>query len=306
MTYFTRDDGVKIQIVDGFRERILGYRRALSPREAWSAADYAEAIRKKRKRFRRLVRQARALGFELKGQRVLDVGCGDASTCVLFAQNGATVDGIDLQPLLLNEDEKGGRARGFVAQLLELPGPEQLPAALNQLPIRVQRMDATAMRFADATFDFVMSRSAMEHVRPLEKTLSEIVRITRPGGLIYLSIDPFYWVRGCHKRGVVDIPWAHARLTSPEFHRFVSETEGEAVARKRVERWETLNRLTLAQWRERIAAIGCAVLEWTEDFSAVGETILHEHPDVSSTLLPGVSERDLLHERIKVWLRRTP
>jgi hypothetical protein len=31
---------------------------------------------------------------------------------------------------------------------------------------------------------------------------------------------------------------------------------------------------------------------------------LRQHPDVLSTLLAEVTERDLLHERIRVWLRR--
>jgi ubiquinone/menaquinone biosynthesis C-methylase UbiE len=179
-----------------------------------------------------------------------------------------------------------------------------LDEALQQLPLELQVMDATQMTFADGTFDFAMSRSAMEHVRPLEKALSEIVRVSKPGGLIYLCVDPFYWVRGCHKRGVVDIPWAHARLTLAEFHRFVSESEGAEAANKRSERIETLNRLTLDEWKSAIATTGCAILEWTEDFSSFGEGLLAENPDLPATLLPGVTQCDLLHERIKVWLRR--
>ena len=44
--------------------------------------------------------------------------------------------------------------------------------------------------------------------------------------MIYHSIDPFYWLKGCHKEGMVDIPWAHARLTPAEYRRFVCEREG--------------------------------------------------------------------------------
>ena len=304
MTHFTRDDGTNIGIVSGFRERMLAYRAPVTPRQGWGEEDYAQAAEKKRKRFQRIAAKARAFGFEPKKRRVLDVGCGDASNCLLFAGDGARVTGIDLQPSLLGNSEKDERARRFAAHLIGAPSAQEFEASLRQLPLQLERMDATQMTFADGTFDFVMSRSAMEHVRPLEKTLSEIVRVTRPGGLIYLSIDPFYWIRGCHKRGIVDIPWAHARLTLGEFRRFVTETEGEEVAAKRVERWETLNRLTLAEWKASVATTGCAILEWTEDFSEIGQTVLRENSDVSATLQPEVSERDLLHERIKVWLRR--
>ncbi|HEY2953351.1 MAG TPA: class I SAM-dependent methyltransferase [Verrucomicrobiae bacterium] len=304
MKFFTRDDGALVRVVEGFRERVLSYRAAVTPREEWRDADYAAAAAKKRRRFRRLADKARTFGFDPENRRVLDAGCGDGSNALLFASHGARVNGIDLHPLLLGKEVKDERARCFAAHLMGKPDSEALHQALQQLPLELQVMDATQMTFADDTFDFVMSRSAMEHVRPLAKALHEIVRVSKPGGLIYLSVDPFYWVRGCHKRGVVDIPWAHARLTLAEFHRFVRETEGVEAATKRCERIETLNRLTLGEWKSAIETTGCAILEWAEDFSSFGEGLLAEIPDVPATLLPGVTQRDLLHERIRVWLRR--
>lgn len=305
MNFFTRDDGVQIQMVPGFRERALSYRAAVSPRAGWADADYAGAAAKKRKRFQRLADQARAFGFDPRGRTTLDVGCGDGSNCLLLAEAGAKAAlGIDLEPALLAPAEKGERTRRLAAHLIGSGTEGDLAAHLARLPMRLETMDAARMSFADGAFDFVMSRSAMEHVRPVDRTLREIARVTRPGGLIYLSIDPFFWLRGCHKRGVVDIPWAHARLTLDEYRRFVSDTEGATPAARRHERLESLNRLTLAQWRAQIDATGCTVLEWREDVSTLGETVLREHPDVTATLLPGVTARDLLRERIKVWLRR--
>jgi hypothetical protein len=122
--------------------------------------------------------------------------------------------------------------------------------------------------------------------------------------LIYLSIDPFFWLRGCHKRGVVDIPFAHARLTLTEYRRFVRESEGDRTAAKRCRRLETLNGLTLSQWRQMIEAQPWDILDWNEERSRIGEQVLEQHPLIPETLLPGVSEQDLLCERIKVWLKR--
>jgi SAM-dependent methyltransferase len=304
MKFFERDDGTPIEIIPGFRERTLNYRRAISPRAEWSDTQYAEAAVKKRKRFQRIADKAKTFLPSLTGISVLDVGCGDASNCVLFAEAGAAcVTGIDLDVALFAQTDKGERARRLVSGLLNVP-QNTLEAALAERNVSLQRMDATRMSFADASFDVVMSRSAMEHVRPAEEALREIARVTRPGGLIYLSIDPFYWLRGCHKRGVVDIPWAHARLTLSEFSRFVSSSEGEAKAVQRTERLETLNRFTAAQWEERIRALNWTVLVWQEDPSPAGETALQSHPQVLSTLLPGVTERDLRCERIRVWIRR--
>jgi ubiquinone/menaquinone biosynthesis C-methylase UbiE len=305
MKFFQRDDGTKIQVVPGFRERTLAYRRAVSPREHWTEEDYAAATAKKRKRFQRILEKAASFGFELSGRSVLDVGCGDGSNCLLFGVSGAGhVHGIDLSLPLFAETEKGERARRVASKLIAARSAEELSREIVRLGVVFENMDATRMSFVDGSFDFVMSRSAMEHVRPVEAALREIVRVTKPGGLICLSIDPFYWLRGCHKRGVVDIPWAHARLTLPEYSRFVSLYEDDARAAQRHERLETLNRLTLADWRASIEAVACEVLEWTEDLSEMGQEELKQHSEVASTLLPGVTQRDLLRERIRVWLRR--
>jgi SAM-dependent methyltransferase len=316
MNTFTRDDGTGIRIVPGFRDHVLAYRSAVTPRDDWNDKDYCAAAAKKRKRFERILRSARARGLDLERARVLDVGCGDGSNGLLFAKEGAaSVEGIDLKPPELLPTAAHQRTRRLAATLLKLNGHADLDDAVAAMKVSFSQMDATAMTFPDSAFDFVMSRSAMEHVRPVEKMLSEMARVTRPGGLIYLSIDPFFWLRGCHKRGVVDIPWAHARLTLAEFRRFVAQTESDEVAAKRLERLETLNRFTLAEWKARVESTGCEVLycsadlsalgEKTESFSLLGERVLQEHPDVRVTLLPGVTEGDLLHERIKVWLRRT-
>jgi SAM-dependent methyltransferase len=177
---------------------------------------------------------------------------------------------------------------------------------LGKLPVQFLTMDATQMSFADGEFDLLMSRSAMEHVQPIEKVLSEMVRVVRPGGLIYLGVDPFYWVRGCHKRGVVDMPWAHARLDLDDFTRFVQQHEGEEIAVKRRWRLDTLNRYPVAKWRSLIESMDCEILDWNERESGLGEEVLAEYPEVLETLLPGTSQRDLLCERIEVWLRRRP
>ena len=120
---------------------------------------------------------------------------------------------------------------------------------------------------------------------------------------MYHIIDPYFWFRGCHKRGTVDIPWAHARLSPEEFRRFVTESEGEAKAIKRCAKLKSLNQLTLRQWQETFEAGPFQILEWTENALPFAQNLLEEHREVEDSLLPGVERRDLLHSRIKVWLR---
>lgn len=305
-TTFTRDDGREIRVVPGFRERALGYRHAVTPKPGWSREDYAAAAAKKLRRFERLLAAVKRWRPDLAGARVLDVGCGDAANCLLMAtQPVREVVGIDLYLPLLDASERSAPARRLADALAREAGvPGGAPEALSRLPLRLEAMDAGRMSFADATFDLLISRSAMEHLSPIERALDEMARVVRPGGLVHHSIDPFYWLRGCHKRGVVDIPWAHARLTDAEYRRFVAAREGVTRAAERSGRIETLNRLTLAQWRELIEAGPFEVLAWELEPSAFAREVLDEHPDVTETLLPGVTPADLVCGRINAWLRR--
>jgi SAM-dependent methyltransferase len=296
---FTRGDGRALRVVEGFRDRVLSYRAAVTPKPDWSEADYEAAAEKKRHRLRRLSQSFRRLASLPDGARILDVGCGDGANCVLLGQERwvRLAAGIDLQLPARGADERGEQTRRLVRRLGR-------PAGGGEPGVCLLKMDGTRMAFASESFDAVMSRSAMEHIKPVGLVLAEMVRVVRRGGLIYLGIDPFFWVRGCHKRGVVDLPWAHARLTLDDYQRLVTELQGEEAAAKRRRRLETLNRFTVGAWRETVSALPCDVLDWKERTSALGQRLLEQFPEVEETLLPGVDTTDLLTERIEVWLRK--
>ncbi|MCI0747466.1 MAG: methyltransferase domain-containing protein [Verrucomicrobia subdivision 3 bacterium] len=297
MKTFRRSDGAHLQVVEGFRNRILSYRDSVSPRAAWQAEDYRAAADKKRRRFNRLISQIRQWVPSFDQKRVLDIGCGDGTNTLLFGREPVRAAiGIDLFLPLFSRDPVHSRTRAFIKELLHgAPMPESS---------RFLIMDATQLSFCDAAFDLVVSRSAMEHIKPIERALAEICRVAEPGALIYLGIDPFYWVRGCHKRGVTDIPFAHARLSLDDYERFVTEHEGPDIATRRRRRLETLNRLTVGQWRDAISELPCNLLLWSEKQSDIGGNVLSEFPEIAATLLPGTSTADLMCERIEVWLRR--
>jgi ubiquinone/menaquinone biosynthesis C-methylase UbiE len=298
---FIRDDGSRLEVIEGFRRSVLGSRQPTSPRADWTEAVYAAAATRKRRRAAKLLESFRHWSGSLDGVALLDVGCGDGSNCLVLGQQPARMlVGVDLDLPMFSNSARGEQTRSLAARIV------QAPMSRSDGRLRFAQMNATLLGFTDGAFDALMSRSAMEHIRPIDVALREMVRVVRDGGLIHLSIDPYYWVRGCHKRGIVDIPWAHARLTLAEYSRFVVSREGEEVATERCRRLETLNRFTVTEWRLLIDQMGCEVLEWRESHSALGEHLLARYPEVLETLLPGVTLGDLLCERIKVWLRKAP
>lgn len=303
---FVRADGRSVRIVPGFRDRVLSYRESVSPRPGWTPDEYARAAAKKLDRARRLV-AAVERRHGLDRSAVLDVGCGDGINCLVMAYLArARVVGADLQLPLFDRREAGGGAgpRRLAEDVMALlDGGVRLAEALEQLPVHFTRADATTLPFPDEKFDVLLSRSALEHIVPVDRALAEMARVVRPHGVIHHAVDPYYWLRGCHKRGVVDIPWAHARLSLEDFARFVTTHEGAAVAMKRVRRLQTLNRLTLAQWRAAIETGPFDILEWTEEPSPFAVQLLLEYPEVVDTLADGVEPRDLVNGRLEFWLQ---
>jgi SAM-dependent methyltransferase len=105
----------------------------------------------------------------VKGQKVLDLGCGDGTTAIPEAQLGADVLGADIASNLVAAGNKRAQALG-----------------LNN--IRFQEGDACDLHpLGDDTFDLVVTVfGAMFAPKPFE-VAKEMVRVTRPGGRIVMG-----------------------------------------------------------------------------------------------------------------------
>lgn len=65
--------------------------------------------------------------------------------------------------------------------------------------IKFKKFDVTKkFPFKDNSFDFIFCCSLIEHIKNPEKMLSEIKRILKPNGYLYLSFPPFYSLVGGH------------------------------------------------------------------------------------------------------------
>lgn len=95
------------------------------------------------------------------GARVLDAGCGPGSW-----------------PYALRDDLD---VTGFDIKFP--PGPPPLSAR-----VRVFRGDLARLPLRAAQFDLTVCHYVLEHVTGLEPCCDELVRVTRPGGQLYLSV----------------------------------------------------------------------------------------------------------------------
>ncbi|MHB0979074.1 MAG: class I SAM-dependent methyltransferase [Thermoleophilia bacterium] len=76
------------------------------------------------------------------------------------------------------------------------PTPEMLARVPAHPALTVRLGVAEAAPFPDGSFDAVLVSDAFHHFRDLDRSVAEMVRVTRPGGgLLILEIDPSGWRR---------------------------------------------------------------------------------------------------------------
>ena len=106
------------------------------------------------------------------GERLLDAGCGEGRHCFGCVERGARVVGLDLDREPLRLASKALRKR---AAELDSMG-EMLQGNTFQLPFR------------DETFDKVICSEVMEHVHDYRAAARELARVTKPGGMVAVTI----------------------------------------------------------------------------------------------------------------------
>lgn len=114
----------------------------------------------------------------LDGAQLLDIGAGPAQFAEVFRERGAHYIAIDYDVTVASVADGG------------------VVADAHQLPI------------PDGTIDIVFSSNLIEHVQDPTVVADEMVRVTRPGGLVFLSYtnwlspwggheaSPWHWISG--------------------------------------------------------------------------------------------------------------
>ncbi|HEX8141806.1 MAG TPA: class I SAM-dependent methyltransferase [Pyrinomonadaceae bacterium] len=124
---------------------------------------------------------------DVAGKDVLEVGCGMGTHAAMLAKAGARLTAIDLTQQAVQTTR-----RRF--ELFNLQG-------------RIENGDAEQLRFTDDAFDMVWSWGVIHHSNSMEKCLSEITRVLRPGGrlclMVYYRPSLVYYLHNGLIRGVL-------------------------------------------------------------------------------------------------------
>jgi SAM-dependent methyltransferase len=198
---------------------------------------------------------ASLLGRPVVGLKILEIGPGQQLVQLAYFARCNDVVGIDQDVVLQRLDLAGclrmARKNGWIRACKTVTRKVALvdrrikrEAALqmgvrSMAQLQVLQMDATDLQFPDDHFDVVTSRAVFEHLPDPEAVVSEVRRVLKPGGVMFLNLHLFTSDSGCHDTRILagergELPfWAHLR---PEHKQAVRANS-------------YLNRLRLSDWR---------------------------------------------------------
>lgn len=111
---------------------------------------------------------------DVRGQRILELGCGGGQCSIAFARQGAVAMGIDLSEEQL----------AYAGRL----------AAEERVDVVFVQGDASDLSCCEGgAFDIVFSSYALHYVADIERCLSEVSRVLVPGGRLVFSLDHPFW-----------------------------------------------------------------------------------------------------------------
>jgi ubiquinone/menaquinone biosynthesis C-methylase UbiE len=160
--------------------------------------------------FKGLMGLLRALDMPAEGfQLGLDVGGGFGSAAPFLQTICQRVYVADIV------DYNGYEEGRLVRLLIERYQRNQLP--FDATRVEFHHVDAQQLVYRDALFDLVYSINAMEHIPNPELAWREIVRVTRPGGVVALQFDPIWTSPSGHHLWHLNLdPWEHLLLSEDE------------------------------------------------------------------------------------------
>jgi SAM-dependent methyltransferase len=156
------------------------------------------------------------------GQRgslhILDAGCGTGGNSAHLRAYG-TVTGIDYSA-------------------------EALAFARERPGLRLARASVETLPFADASFDLILSNDVLCHLGVASDVtaLQEFARVLRPGGVLFLQLPAYQWLRSHHDEAV----HTGHRYTATEVRRLIA---GSGLRVRRVTYANCLLLPAAAAWR---------------------------------------------------------
>jgi SAM-dependent methyltransferase len=218
----------------------------------------------------------RGFPVSLWDRDVLDIGCGHGGNSVYYLVAGARrVVGIDV-----NEASLAAAGR-FAREALD-----RLSSSSTR--VAFMRMEATRLAFGDASFDTVVADNFIEHATDLQGVLSEIRRVLRPGGELFVpTFSSIYSKYGLHLKHGLKVPWANVvfseraiiaalgRLAKddPRLNEWYPGLPRTPTRVRHLRKHGDLNDITYREFRSLVARLGLVLVWFRPSGVSVGRLV---------------------------------
>ncbi|MBL7982478.1 MAG: class I SAM-dependent methyltransferase [Flavobacteriales bacterium] len=189
---------------------------------------------------------------DLTGKRVLDAGCGPGGKTLYYASLGcSSILGVDIDPVRI------GHARDYLAA-----HPAQ--------NVSFQVGDLSRLDLPDDHFDVIFLNDVFEHVdRPLlQRVLTELKRVLRPGGRICMEFPPWTSFDAAHLYDHIHIPWCQLLFSDKTLINVLKhlDAKGPDIGSSSViEHYRELNRITIEEARTLFDMLAFNVVEFRRE-----------------------------------------
>jgi ubiquinone/menaquinone biosynthesis C-methylase UbiE len=150
---------------------------------------------------------------DLRGKRVLDVGCGKGRFARIFQERAPEAElwGLDISPEMLRFVPEGIHTRA---------------GSMTELP------------FEDGYFDGAYATESLEHAVEIERAVSEICRVVKPGGRIAIidknaehwgRLETPEWERWFTRKELDKMLGRHCRQVSSKFISYWEDVEPDGL-----------------------------------------------------------------------------
>lgn len=140
-------------------------------KEVWESPTYAKSSENEwKKTFSENPALLKLKEYSKSGDKILDCGCGDGRILSKLWRSDANFWGIDLSKRAISEAKKRFKLRCSVSFAV---------GDLEKLP------------YKESVFDLVYSTYLLEHTEAPEKIISEMIRVTTPGGQLIFVCPNF-------------------------------------------------------------------------------------------------------------------
>ena len=118
----------------------------------------------------------------LKPKRVLDVGCAMGRVVGMFLDNGVDAVGVDISEYAISQADEKIKER-----------------------LKIVNLETDPIPFRAGEFDFISCLAVIEHLKNDTNLISEISRLIKPSGTVYLTTPPKKYKPSYHDKTHINL-----------------------------------------------------------------------------------------------------